>query len=460
MRKAYVSDIIDQPGGMAFSVRILLFVGLAMVFDGFDYMIVSFTMPQITAEMQLGYIATGALASFSLLGMLIGGFASGYLADKFGRKHVMNISIMAYALLTVPVFFVSSYDMFAICRILSGVGVGAVIPLSVTMVSEYAPTRHRGLFVTATKTFMMLGWVIAGLTAMVVVPLHGWRICYLIGGFPLLYGILMHYAMPESVQWLLSKGRVDEVMVIVNKINARLAHPKAGGYCIEEVAVPPAQAPGQLRQVVSGSYIKVTLGIWLVAFTTCSLSYGLTNWMPTILMQSGYGVGASYGYTTVMNLLGCLGAVVAGIAADVLGRLRSAYLSYLLAGLSVLFTAVLGFGGWMLAACALMGFAINYSYMSPAPITIEAYPTQIRATGQACVTTVARIGGFLTPMIIGGALETGSAFSVILAVFLIPLALAAVITRLLIKTETRGVVVEDLGKHGGCAQNLGTKANS
>ena len=77
MGKVYVSDIIEQPGGGRFSARILMLVGLAMVFDGFDYMIVSFTMPQITEEMQLGFIATGSLASFSLLGMLVGGFLSG-----------------------------------------------------------------------------------------------------------------------------------------------------------------------------------------------------------------------------------------------------------------------------------------------------------------------------------------------------------------------------------------------
>ena len=123
MGKVYVSDIIEQPGGGRFSARILMLVGLAMVFDGFDYMIVSFTMPQITEEMQLGFIATGSLASFSLLGMLVGGFLSGYLADRYGRKHVMNASIMLYALLTVPVFFVTTYDAFAVCRIMSGIGI-------------------------------------------------------------------------------------------------------------------------------------------------------------------------------------------------------------------------------------------------------------------------------------------------------------------------------------------------
>lgn len=424
-----------------------------MVFDGFDYMIVSFTMPQITQEMQLGLVQTGSLASFSLLGMLIGGFLSGYLADKFGRKHVMNISIMIYAILTVPIFFVHSYDMFALCRIFSGVGVGAVIPLSVTIVSEYAPSKSRGAYVTITKTFMMLGWVVAGLTAMFVVPNFGWRICYLIGGFPFIYGIIMHFVMPESVQWLLGKGKTEQAMVIVNKINASLDHPKPGGYSADQIAVPPAVKGGQLSQIVSKKYLRVTLGIWLVAFTTCSLSYGLTNWMPTVLISNGYSVSQSYAYTTLMNLLGCVGAVVAGVAADKLGRIRSTYVALGLAAISVLFTAFFGFGGMMIPACIFMGFAINYAYMTPAPITIEAYPTEIRATGQACVTTVARIGGFITPMVIGGALQSGSAFTTVLIVFLIPLALAALFTKLLIKRETKGVKIEDLGESASQASH-------
>ena len=250
--------------------------------------------------------------------------------------------------------------------------------------------------------------------------------------------------MPESVHWLLSKGRTQEALGIVNAINASLDAPKEGGYTADEIEVPSAEDGGQLRALVSKKYLKTTVGIWLVAFTTCALSYGLTNWMPTVLLQSCYSVGASYGYTTLMNLLGCAGAVVAGVAADRLGRIRSAYVAFLLAGLAVAFTAVFGFGGLMIPACVLMGFAINYAYMSPAPITIEAYPTEIRATGQACVTTVARIGGFITPMAIGGALESGSTFSTVLVVFLVPLCLAALFTKLLIKTETKGVALEDL----------------
>ena len=446
--KVSASEILEQPGGMRFSIRMLVFVGLAMVFDGFDFMIVSFTMPQIAAEMELGLIATGSLASFSLIGMLAGGFFSGYLADRFGRKHVLNVSIMIYSVLTVPIFFVNSYDLFALCRIFSGVGVGAVIPLSVTLVSEYAPKSHRGAFVTLTKMFMMLGWVVAGLTAMYVVPHFGWRLCYLIGGFPFLYGIAMYFLVPESVQWLMRKGRTDEAVAIINRIASRFDHPKPGGYAAEDLAVTPAEPKGQLRELLSPRYRRVTIGIWLVAFTTCALSYGLTNWLPTVLVNSGYTVSSSYGLTTLMNALGCVGAVCAGVVADRIGRIRSTYLAIALAALSVIVTAFVGLGaGLMVPAVIFMGFAINYAYTTPQPITIESYPTEIRATGQACVTTVARIGGLIIPVIIGGALQSGSTFATVLLVFLVPLALAAVFTRFLIKDETNGASIEELDTH-------------
>lgn len=451
MKKISVTEVLEQPGGMKYSVRILVLVGIAMVFDGFDFMIVSFTMPQIMQEMELGYLATGSLSSFSIVGMLIGGFFAGYLADRFGRKNILNICIAIYALLTVPIFFVHSFDAFAICRILSGMGVGAVIPLSVTLTSEYAPTEHRGKFVTLTKMFMMLGWVLAGLVAMFVVPRFGWRFCYLIGGFPAIYAVFMHFCIPESVHWLVRKGRVQEAAVIYNKINAKLDSPRSEAYLPEEIEMPHedsgAKGQGQLRALVSKKYIRVTLGIWLVAFSTCALSYGLTNWMPTVLSQSGYSMSSSYALTTLMNALGCLGAVFAGIMADKVGRIRSTYIAVGLSVLAVLFLSFCGFGfGWMIPSVILMGFTINYAFTTPQPITIEVYPTEIRATGQACTTTVARIGGMITPVLIGGLMQSGMTFEIVLVVFIAPLLLTFIFTKFLIRDETKGRVIEELDK--------------
>ena len=444
-QKKKVTDILEEPGGFKFAFFILLFDGIGMIFDGYDFMIVSFCMPEIMKEMELGYIATGALASWSLLGMLVGGFFAGILADKFGRRHVLNVSIMMYALLTVPIYFIHSYDLFALCRIFSGMFIGSVIPMAMTLASEYAPTKHRGKWVTISKSCMMLGWVLAGLVAMYVVPRFGWRVCFLIGGFPFIYGILMYFLVPESVHWLFRSGHTEEAMKIINDINSKLDNPRPEPYTIDEIEFEEAEPKSKLGALVSPKYRRVTLGLWIVAFLTTALSYGLTNWMPTILNQGGYTLVAGMALTTLMNLMGAIGSLVAGIMADHFGRIKSTYIACTLAIIAVLFMAFFGFGqGLMIPACILMGFSINYAYLSPQPITIEVYPTEIRATGQACVTTVARIGGLIVPVLIGAVLESGQTFPIVISFFIIPLVLAMLATKFLIRVETNGMIMEDL----------------
>lgn len=418
-----------------------------MVFDGFDYMIFSFTMPQIMREMDLGFIAAGSLTSFSLIGMLVGGIASGILADRFGRKRILNVGVLLYALFTFPIYFAQTFDAIAVCRILSGVGVGAVIPLGLVLVSEYSPSKHRATYAALSRVFMMFGWVLAGLAAMFIVArFNEWRWCYLLGGLPAIYAIVMHRFVPESVHWLLSKGRIEEGMRILNDINDKLNVP-AAPYTFDEITLPQSGQKGTLREVVSKKYLRSTIGLWLIALVTCSLSYGLTTWMPTVLESTEHlDIVAAYGLTTIMNAMGCLGVVSAGFMADKIGRLKSTYLSLALAAISVVVMALMGLqGSFLLPAIVLMGFAINYATQSDTPITIDVYPTEIRGTAQAAVSTVARLGGTATPLIIGVVLESGNNFAIVLMVFLVPLALTAIITKICIKVETKGKRLEELG---------------
>ena len=146
-----------------------------------------------------------------------------------------------------------------------------------------------------------------------------------------------------------------------------------------------------------------------------------------------------------MNAIGCVGAVFAGYMADRVGRIRSTYIAVALSILAVLFLSFCGFGlGWMIPSVIIMGFTINYAFTTPQPITIEVYPTEIRATGQACTTTVARVGGMITPALIGGLMQSGMTFEIVLTVFVIPLLLTVVFTKFLIRNETRGRVIEEL----------------
>src|SRR5208337_5436063 len=110
---------------------VFILVGLTLLFDGLDYMIVPFTMPQIGKAWALTPVQTGSLASWSLLGLGIGAIFAGMISDRIGRKSALGLSCLVYSLFTLPIYFVPNYAMFAILRILAGVGLGAAIPVTI-----------------------------------------------------------------------------------------------------------------------------------------------------------------------------------------------------------------------------------------------------------------------------------------------------------------------------------------
>lgn len=140
----------------------------------------------------------------------------------------------------------------------------------------------------------------------------------------------MHFCIHESVHWLVRKGGREEAAQILNEMNARVDIPREQPYTPEEIEIPEKKSSEngkkQLRALLSKGYLRKTIGIRLVAFSTCALSYGLTNWMPTVLTRSGYSLSSSYALTTLMNSIGCLGAAFAGYMADKVGRIHSTYI--------------------------------------------------------------------------------------------------------------------------------------
>lgn len=447
MDKRYLSEIMDELGVTRFTIKILVIVGIAMAFDGFDYMIVSYTMPQIAAEWGLDSVQMGGLSSWSLLGLVIGGSLSGIIADQIGRKKTLIGSTVLYSLLSVLTFFASGYEIFAICRVLTGAGLGACIPMANTINSEYAPTKVRGLFIALGMAFMILGQILAGVFAMAIVPVFGWRVSYLLGGIPVFYAVVIHFLMPESALWLVVKGRKKEAVAIVMSME-RSAGRKPRAWKPDDLLVPPKVKAEGVRGLFFHGYALATIGLWVNAFFVAAVMYGINAWTPSMLLMAGFDIASSYGFTIVQNAAALIATCLAGAMIERTGRIKGAFLAFSLAIVAcIVMSVALEVGhAAVLIGCMCIGFAVNFAITCPKALTPELFPTEFRGTAIAFTAAVGRIGGFCAPLAFGLAVGAGMNFGQLMLLLTVPLAIALAALIPLAKRETRGISLEEL--HG------------
>jgi len=425
-KKATISEIVDNLGVTKYTWTVYFLVGLALLFDGFDYMIVAYTMPQMAKEWALTKIQTGSLSSWSVIGLIFGGVVSGLISDAFGRKKTLIGFVALYSVLTLPIYFATSFEMFAVLRVLCGIGIGSCIPIALTTMAEVAPTKNRGYFISSVMSFYVGGWVLAGIVAIYVVPTYGWRVCYLIGGLPLLYCLLLAFKLNESAHWLLGKGREKESLEVINKMEIaanRAPIERAPGCLI----VPPAMKKVGVSAIFSPEYRKVTITIWILYFFGTLVVYGTAGWLPTLLVGKGYGLIKGYSFAILQNIFGMIGGLATGYMCDIVGRRKNVIFGWIITAAAVM---LLGYSTnqWQVVVCSvLVGFSINWAISGTQPIMAEAYPTEFRNTGVAWAQAFGRVGGFIGPIGAGVIQQFGGGFTATFVYFAVPSVLAALV---------------------------------
>ena len=436
MNRHTVSEIIDQLGVSKYTWKNYLLIGLALIFAGYSYMIISFTMPQMAGEWSLTKVQTGSLSSWSLIGLLIGGMAAGVISDRIGRKKTFIGAIVVFAVFTFPIYFVESFAAFAILRVLGGLGFGACIPISITWVAESAPAQKRGVFTASIMSWYVLGWIMAGVAAIYIIPNFGWRVCYLLSGISFLYVPVLLFALLESPHWLLGKGKEREAIEVVKQIEI-LAQGKANEYKPGSLVAPPPPPKVGVGAIFSADYRKATLTLWTVYFMGSVIIYGINGWLPTLMLEKGYGLAKGYTFAIMQNLFGAIGSVCTGYTADIIGRRKN-----VIFGWAFTAVAVLAFGfvtnQWLVVILAsVMGFAINWGLSGTQIPLAEGYPTEFRSTGVSWAQSFGRVGGFFSPIVGGYVLQMGAGFTGIIILYAIPAVIAALVAFFFL-AETKG----------------------
>ncbi len=427
------------------TVRTLL--GTVAFFEGFDQLLVAYTLPEIKTAWHLGSLELTLAVTTGSVGMLLGALICGGLADRFGRTRLVVAAMLLTAVSSLLLMISPGFGFFAALRFVQGLGIGGEVPVAAAFVSEIARAKSRGRFVLLYELAFPAGLTAAAVIASAVVPAFGWRALYLIGALPAVLAFLVHRYVPESPRWLASRGQhehAERSMARMERaVSSATRKPLPEPVVTETTMVTEARK--RLRDLLDRRYLRRTAIVAVLWFCGYFVNYGLTAWLPTIY-TSLYHVplATALNYTLYTSLAGFGGCVVVMLLVDRIGRRASLLAGLGIGGVMLIILALLGAGSGAAVAlwCSLSAIFIFATNICLYLYTAELYPTRMRGLGVSFGGAWNRLGVILGPVVVGALVAAGASPAVIFAV-LGAVGIAAAFVAIL-GEETTGRALEEI----------------
>ena len=369
--------------------RAFVAASLGWMLDSFDVMLYSLVLAALIRDpvLQLSTTTAGQLGSITLLAAAAGGVIFGVLADRIGRKRALMAAILIYSVFTAACGFAQTVTQLAVFRICLGFGMGGEWATGVALVSETFPAKHRGKALAFVQSSWAIGYGLAALVNLIVMPLWGWRGVFFVGVLPALFTLWIRRKVEEPEMWQHSSS-ADR-----GKISALFA-------------------PGIARTTV-----------FITLMNACTLFgwWGLNLWVPAYLnlapAQGGIGLSSSAMslFVIAMQVGMWLGYVSFGFIADAIGRKRAYIIFVATASVLLPLYGILRAPAVLLVLGPLVAFFGTGYYSGFGAVIAELYPTSVRATAAGVCYNVGRIASAAAPFIVGSMAASrgfGAAFTV------------------------------------------------
>ena len=400
MEKVNINETIDNAKFSLFHWKVLVWCLLIIIFDGYDLVIYGVALPLLMQQWSLTAVQAGLLASAALFGMMFGAMIFGTLSDRLGRKKTIMICVTLFSGFTFLGAFATNPVEFAILRFIAGLGIGGVMPNVVALMTEYAPKKIRSTLVA----IMFSGYAIGGMTSALLgawlVKDMGWQIMFLIAGIPLLMLPIIWKFLPESLAFLIKSGKEEQAKQIINKLLAtRDIHQNTQLVFNENIH---HEAP--VKALFQDGRAFSTFMFWIAFFMCLLMVYALGSWLPKLMLQAGYSLGASMLFLFALNIGGMVGAIGGGALADRF-HLKPVITSMFVIGAAALI--LLGFNSPQIvlySLIALAGAATIGSQILLYTFVAQFYPTTVRSTGMGWASGIGRIGAIIGPVLTGALL--------------------------------------------------------
>jgi AAHS family 4-hydroxybenzoate transporter-like MFS transporter len=402
-----ISEAIESRKLGVFAVRLIVVSWLVTFFDGFDMNVIAFTSKYLQRAFELDAKALGNLFACGIAGTLLGGFAFGFLGDKLGRRPAILLATGAFSVLTLLTALVQSYHALMLLRFVNGLALGGVLPLIWALNVEFTPKKSRATVITLIMLGYGLGTALSGPVARYLLPKYDWPSVFIFGGCASVVAtVLLAFSLPESLRYLAAKDRRPD---LIAKVLRQM-----------KVAIPPAdriryvlsdednrsKARFHVKQLFEGRLAWLTPLLWAAYFASSMSTFFISSWGPFVLEGLGFNPDHAAYISSVNSLCSATGGLLLMRFTDRFGPIAVAVLP--LIAIPLLLTA--GLAPISLSVFLIFSVSIAIflggSHYGIISIVSLFYPSAIRANGAGWVSSIAKFGSVIGPLIGGYVLSS------------------------------------------------------
>ena len=432
MQSTNATEIIDSAKLNRTHYLLVFWCSFIMMLGGYDLVIYGSVLSHLMTDWNLTPQEAGMLGSSSMIGMMCGAFLLGTLADRLGRR---NIIVFCVALFSIAVFanaFVQDAWSFAICRFLTGLGLGGVVPNLVTLIKEMAPAHCRNRLINLMLAFFPVGGLLSGLAGIYMIPSLGWHSPFYVAGLSLLALPFIYYTLPESVAYLVQRKRFKEAAKILPRLNREFTPVANETYVL--TASSSNGGSGMSSLFANGQAFSTAM-LWATFCMTMLMVYGLNTWLPKLMTAGGYPLGSSISFLVTMNIGALIGTLVSGVIADRWGCKPTLAVFFAIAAVSI---SLLGTkpDAYLLYTLLLLAGGSSVGCLSVVhTLAADLYPAASRSTGVSMAAAVGRSGAVIGPILGGYLYALALQFEINFIIFAVPGVIAVFTVLMVARTK-------------------------
>ena len=366
---------------------------MAVALEGFDLVVLGVVLPSLLKEPTWGLNPNSAsvISVIGLVGVMVGALATGPVSDLIGRRKAILVTVISFSVFTLLCAFAPNPLIFGLLRFLAGLGLGGVLPTALALINEYARRGRGGRATTTLMTGYHVGAVVTALLGIVIIERFGWQWMFVIGALPalILVPLIWRY-LPESTAFLEAQN--------------------AGPAAKSGTSSAPKASKNPVGMLFHHGLARSTIAFWVTSFMGLLLVYGLNTWLPQIMREAGYELGAALALLLVLNVGAIVGLLIAGTVADRIGNRRSTIAWFTAAALFLALLSVKLPGIGVYVSVLLAGMFVFSAQVLVFAYVAHVYPAAARGTALGAASGIGRLGAITGPLITGVLLTAGLAY--------------------------------------------------